>query len=287
MSVDFTRLHGLRLTLQRRDQALAEEEAAAKRRRQTLLVAGRQAASITQQRILARQVQTVHHELAGLDRRRALIGRQLLLVNQVLWLRESAALREAARANGLLEKLNWPAILRDIEAAQTREGVELAHLSAMQALMERALMEQALPPVRYRPAAEIAGLVRVERVIDGDTIVIAGGERVRYIGMDAPEMHDWSGAPEAFAREAHRRNEQLVAGRLVRLEKERSERDRFGRLLRHVYAGDRLVGAQLVREGLAYALPMSPDTRRASLFARLEEEARCSRRGLWRAALGD
>lgn len=277
MNIDFNRLHQLRLTLQRRDRALAEEEASVKRRRQALLVAGRRATSITQQRILARQVQTVHRELAGLDRRRALIGRQLLLVNQVLWLRESAALRKAARENGLLERLNWPAVLREVQAAQAEEGAQLAHLATM-----RALLEQALPPVHYRPAAEIAGLVRVERVIDGDTIVIAGGERVRYIGIDAPEMHSWFGAPEAFAREAHRRNQALVAGRLVRLEKERSERDRYGRLLRHVYAGDRLIGAQLVREGLAYALPMSPDTARAVLFARLEAEAQRGRRGMWR-----
>lgn len=124
----------------------------------------------------------------------------------------------------------------------------------------------------------------VERVVDGDTIVVAIGgrrERVRYIGIDAPELGGDGRPSECYARAAAMRNEELVGGRTVGLEKDQSEVDRFGRLLRYVYVGDLMVNAELVREGFARAVRYPPDTRYADLFERLEREARAARRGLW------
>ena len=118
----------------------------------------------------------------------------------------------------------------------------------------------------------------VSRVVDGDTIVVDGGERVRYIGIDTPEIGD---DPEAFGREATEVNRKLLEGGEVLLVKDVSERDRFGRLLRYVYADGILVNAEIVREGYARAVVFPPDNEHAGCFAALEAEAREARRGLW------
>jgi micrococcal nuclease len=123
-----------------------------------------------------------------------------------------------------------------------------------------------------------SGDARVVRVVDGDTVEIAGGERVRYIGIDTPEVRE---RPEPFGRQATRYNARLVEGRRVKLERDVSETDRFGRLLRYVYVGDILVNAELVREGFAEAKVFPPDTRYSRCLSALEEEARRERRGLW------
>ncbi|MCE2463204.1 MAG: thermonuclease family protein [Dehalococcoidia bacterium] len=120
--------------------------------------------------------------------------------------------------------------------------------------------------------------VRVIRVIDGDTIEVSGGRRVRYIGVDAPEV---SGVPQHYGPEATDSNNSLVAGRMVTLEKDVSDVDRFGRLLRFVYADGILVNAELVREGYARARVYPPDTAYAECFAVLEQEAMEAKRGVW------
>ena len=118
----------------------------------------------------------------------------------------------------------------------------------------------------------------VSRVIDGDTIVVEGGERVRYVGIDAPEVGE---APEPFGAEATELNRRLVDGRSVLLVKDTSDRDRFGRLLRYVYADGILVNAEIVREGHARAVVFPPDDEHALCLAALEEKARQARRGMW------
>lgn len=137
-----------------------------------------------------------------------------------------------------------------------------------------------LQPARPSPYQQAP----VERVVDGDTIVVVLGgqrERLRYIGINAPEISQ-DGRPSAcFGREASARNEQLVAGRTVGLEKDVSERDQYGRLLRYVYVGDLMINAELVRGGYARAARYPPDVRHADLLAELQRESRGARRGLW------
>jgi micrococcal nuclease len=118
----------------------------------------------------------------------------------------------------------------------------------------------------------------VTRVIDGDTIVIAGGAHVRYIGMDTPEMLP---QPQPFAVAATNANRNLVDGKTVRLVKDISETDRYGRLLRYVYVGDIFVNAELVRQGLAVAKAYPPDTKYQSLLKNTETEAKNAGRGMW------
>jgi len=127
----------------------------------------------------------------------------------------------------------------------------------------------------------------VTRVIDGDTIEvdIAGTiYKVRYIGIDTPEPDDKRPEFCALAQEATRYNRQLVEGKTIRLEKDISETDQYGRLLRYVYIGDTLVNAELVRQGLAWAISYPPDTKYQDYLEELEAEARQDKIGIWQEA---
>jgi micrococcal nuclease len=124
----------------------------------------------------------------------------------------------------------------------------------------------------------------VANVVDGDTIdvLIDGQEfRVRYTGIDTPETVDPRRPVECFGREADGRNRELVEGKTVGLERDVSETDRFGRLLRYVWVNGEMVNARLVEEGYATASAFPPDVRHSELFAALESQARADERGLW------
>ena len=125
------------------------------------------------------------------------------------------------------------------------------------------------------------------RVIDGDTIELADGRMVRYIGIDAPEVHRrvgerWVFDPEPFGEAATEANRRLVESKMVRLEYDVQTHDRFGRLLAYVYVGDAMVNEELIRLGYAQLLTIPPDVKYAERFRALVEEARRERRGLWR-----
>ena len=124
----------------------------------------------------------------------------------------------------------------------------------------------------------IESQARVVRVIDGDTIEIAGGAHVRYIGMDTPETYP---EVEFYGPEAKAKNAELVEGKLVTLEKDVSETDRYGRLLRYVYVDGVFVNGELVRLGYARAVAYPPDTRYQWQLEKLEKEAQAAKLGIW------
>lgn len=115
----------------------------------------------------------------------------------------------------------------------------------------------------------------VAKVIDGDTIVLESGETVRLIGIDAPEKND------CFAAEATLETKNLVNEKMVRLEKDVSETDKYGRLLRFVFYDQTFVNEHLVRQGFAKATAYSPDTKFKDQFSEAEQEAKGNNRGLW------
>ncbi|HEX5615156.1 MAG TPA: thermonuclease family protein [Acidimicrobiia bacterium] len=126
----------------------------------------------------------------------------------------------------------------------------------------------------------------VERVVDGDTIVVAGGERVRLIGIDTPESVDPRRSVECFGKEASRRTGELLpAGTAVRLAYDVERYDRYDRTLAYVYrrADARFVNEVLVREGYALAYTYPPNVAHADDFVRWQREARDAGRGLWAA----
>jgi len=125
---------------------------------------------------------------------------------------------------------------------------------------------------------------QVTRVVDGDTIEVemAGATyKVRYIGIDTPETVDPRRPVECYGHEASERNRQLVEGKTVELEKDVSETDKYGRLLRYVWVDGEMVNATLVREGYAVASTYPPDVKHQELFASLQREAIAADRGLW------
>lgn len=124
--------------------------------------------------------------------------------------------------------------------------------------------------------------VDVVRVIDGDTIVAEVGgqqERVRYIGMDTPEVSP----AEAFGPEATERNRELLEDGEVCLERDISERDRYDRLLRYAWLRDgRMVNEVLLAEGLAVVATFPPDVKYAERrFLPAQRKAREEGLGLW------
>ena len=123
--------------------------------------------------------------------------------------------------------------------------------------------------------------VKVTRVIDGDTIEVEGGEKVRYIGINTPETVDPRKKVECFGKEASTKNKELVEGKMVRLEKDVSETDAFGRLLRYVYSDNIFVNEYLVKEGYAYADTYPPDVKYADHFTQLQNQAQQESKGLW------
>ena len=139
---------------------------------------------------------------------------------------------------------------------------------------------ETLPPLPTESTVTDLGQALVIRVIDGDTVEIEGGARVRYIGMDTPED---TSVKECFGEEATRRNTELVEGRLVELERDISDTDRFGRLLRYVWVDGEMVNEVLIAEGLASVSTFPPDVRYVERFLGVEEQARSVGLGLWSA----
>ena len=141
----------------------------------------------------------------------------------------------------------------------------------------------ALTPAFAAPPPYDERKARVIAVVDGDTIsVLISGfyeRRVRYIGIDAPEMRR-----DCFASEATAFNRQLVLGKDVALERDVSDTDRFGRLLRYVYlpTGE-MVNELLVRGGYAVARSYPPDTKYKARFEAAERQAQQASAGLWGA----
>lgn len=130
----------------------------------------------------------------------------------------------------------------------------------------------------------IGAQAQVTRVVDGDTIevLMAGATyKVRYIGVDTPETVDPRRPVGCYGHEASERNRQLVEDTTVQLEKDVSETDDFGRLLRYVWVDGDMVNATLVREGYAVASTYPPDVKHQDLFASLQREAIDAGRGLW------
>lgn len=126
----------------------------------------------------------------------------------------------------------------------------------------------------------------VEDVVDGDTIVVAGGTRVRLIGVDTPETKDPNRPVGCFGAEASTFTATLVPpGTAVRLVGDVEQRDRYGRLLAYVYrrADGLFVNAELLRRGYAQLLTVPPNVAHTDEFVALSRQAREGGQGLWGA----
>lgn len=129
---------------------------------------------------------------------------------------------------------------------------------------------------------------KVTEVIDGDTVIIESGERVRYIGVDTPETKHPKKSVQCFGREASARNKELVEGKTVYLEKDISETDRYGRLLRYVYLPNPdapeesiFVNEYLIEQGYGKVITYPPDVKYHKQLLAAQRIAQEEKRGLW------
>ncbi len=138
--------------------------------------------------------------------------------------------------------------------------------------------------------------IKVKRVIDGDTVQLENGQRVRLIGIDTPEMHESDKlyrdsqrtkqditTIQKLGRLAYEFTKNLLEGKRVSLEFDVEKRDRYERLLAYVYLKDgTFVNAKIVEEGYASLMTIAPNVKYADLFLKLYRQARENRRGLWK-----
>jgi micrococcal nuclease len=138
--------------------------------------------------------------------------------------------------------------------------------------------------------------ILVVRVVDGDTLKLENGERVRLIGIDTPETHESvklyrdskkSGQDiktiQALGRRSYKFTRQLVEGKRVRLEFDLEKHDRYKRLLAYVYLKDgTFVNAEIIRQGYASLMTYPPNVKYVDTFKQLYKEARENVRGLWK-----
>jgi len=125
----------------------------------------------------------------------------------------------------------------------------------------------------------------VTEVVDGDTIKLSDGRRIRYISIDAPEEE------ECFAQEAKEINSDLVLSKKVRLEMDTNEMDRFGRYLAYVYLQDEekkiFVNEFLLIEGAAEFFLDTVNLRYQNLLVQAAEKAHQENKGLWQTCAPD
>jgi micrococcal nuclease len=125
---------------------------------------------------------------------------------------------------------------------------------------------------------------QVTAVLEGDLIqvLLEGGlYQVKYILIDAPAFNDPEKGTEPFGTESLELNRRLVEGQTVTLEKDESETDVAGRLLRYVYVGDLMVNEEMLRQGLARVELLPPDLKYASRFQQVEQAAQTTNVGIW------
>ena len=130
----------------------------------------------------------------------------------------------------------------------------------------------------FNPKTYVA---KVARVVDGDTIKLESGESLRYIGIDSPETVDHRKPVQCYGKEASAKNKELVEGKTVKLEKDVSNTDKYGRLLRYIWLNDVLVNELLVREGYAQSYSYPPDIKYQNRFVEAQRLARQENKGLW------
>jgi micrococcal nuclease len=125
---------------------------------------------------------------------------------------------------------------------------------------------------------------RVKAVFDGDTVLLESGERVRYLGIDAPEVAHKRKRGDCYGDQARAANSNWVLHQTVRLEYDRETRDGYGRLLAYVWLADgACINAALLRGGFAWLMDPPMGLKRHHEFLEAQREALSVRRGMWSA----
>ena len=180
-----------------------------------------------------------------------------------------------------------PASLDDILLYQARilHSAHATHRALDVARLRETWLRASLAALQTLDMAR-AEKVRVKRVPDGDGCKLTDGRRVRYLGLDAPEVANYGRPAQPFAREARDFNRLLLSKGPVILFPDRGpDQDKHGRLLRHVFVNGRWLNAALLLTGLAR--PYLLETLHPDLASQLNQCAVLAQRhrlGLWRSS---
>lgn len=128
-------------------------------------------------------------------------------------------------------------------------------------------------------APVVSNTLLIVDVIDGDTIRASDGSKIRLIGIDAPEVAQ----KECYADQSTQILKELIWQKEVTLVVDKSETDRYGRLLRYVYLGQQFINAELLEEGAAVAKFYPPDTHLQEPLLTAQQIAKDNKKGLWKA----
>jgi len=122
----------------------------------------------------------------------------------------------------------------------------------------------------------------VKWVNDGDTIVLADGRAVRYIGINAPEIDHENKKAELFGYEAKKYNKTLVLSKMVRLEFDKETYDRYGRTLAYVFLSNGVfLNNVMIEQGYAYCLSRRPNIKYDQVLLQSQRDAMSAKRGIW------
>ena len=123
----------------------------------------------------------------------------------------------------------------------------------------------------------------VKEVIDGDTIILITGERIRYLGVDTPELHHPTIGKECGGQEAKDENAKLLTGKRIRIEKDITDKDPYGRLLRYVFTEDGyFVNYEIIRRGWAQVFVIYPDRKYEKILIDAQLSAEKDNVGIWK-----
>jgi micrococcal nuclease len=146
----------------------------------------------------------------------------------------------------------------------------------------QAFLDTVVPVPATQTVTVGEGEILVERVVDGDTLVLSDGEKIRLIGIDTPETVHPSKPVEPFGPEASSFTKRAVEGKAVQLRFDRNKRDRYQRLLAYVYIGDWCLNEALIRAGYSECITKYPfDKAMKQQFEAAERDAKLNRRGIW------
>lgn len=152
------------------------------------------------------------------------------------------------------------------------------------------LVEEFILGEKNIQTAEKIEQVVVERVVDGDTIILEDGRTIRYLNIDTPESVKPNTPVQCYAKEASAINRELVDKRTIYIKYDEQERDRYGRELRFIFLKaedtsdiEKSVNAYLVEMGFARSMIYKPNDTYENDFYTLERQAKRNNIGIWRA----
>lgn len=127
-----------------------------------------------------------------------------------------------------------------------------------------------------------AEMFKVVHVDDGDTVILSNQKHIRYIGINSPEIKHGEKPAEYYGGEARDFNKKMVFGKKVRLKFDSQKKDKYGRLLAYVYLEDgTLVNLELIKEGCAHVLFVSPNTLHYEGLLNVQRIAIEQHKGMW------